>query len=157
MLHIIFGRETIGEENYILDSRIFFRRNKKPDWFEDDFVKRFLYEIDGSKVIAQEALLDYRGRGISSDKISTGCKTLCCIYYCHEGNVFNGSMMGDNCIPFLMEISRNCDVTIVLEHYMDFPEDCFKNGEIMMDGMLLGQDEYDDAFSSWCSGGEAHW
>ena len=93
MLHVIFGREEIGEKNYVLDNRIFFRRNKKPEWFEDDFVKEFLYEIDGSKVIAQEALLDYRGRGISTEMISTGCKSLCCIYYCYKDHIFNGSLI----------------------------------------------------------------
>ena len=154
MLHIIFGREVAGEQNYVLDSRIFFRRNKKPEWFEDDFVKEFLFEIDGSKVIAQEALLDCRGRGISSEMISTGCKSLCCIYYCYQNHIFNGSLMGDNCIPFLMRIANEHDVTIVLEHYMDFPEKYFREGRIMIDGRLLGQYDYDDAFSAWCAGGK---
>ena len=133
----------------------FFRRNKKPEWFEDDFVKEFLYEIDGSKVIAQEALLDYRGRGISTEMISTGCKSLCCIYYCYKDHIFNGSLMGDNCIPFLMRIAENHDVTIVLEHYMDFPEQYFRTGKIMMYDRLLDQDDYDDAFSAWCAGGSS--
>ena len=157
MLHVIFGREEIGEKNYVLDNRIFFRRNKKPEWFEDDFVKEFLYEIDGSKVIAQEALLDYRGRGISTEMISTGCKSLCCIYYCYKDHIFNGSLMGDNCIPFLMRIAENHDVTIVLEHYVDFPEQYFRTGKIMMYDRLLDQDDYDDAFSAWCAGGGEYW
>lgn len=157
MLHIIFGRETIGEKNYVLDSRIFFRRNKRLEWFEDAFVQEFLFQIDKSRVIAQEALLDYRGRGISSEMMSTGCKTLCCIYFCHQNNIFNGSMMGDNCIPFLMQIASSHNVSIVLEHYMDFPEKHFTAGEIMMGDKLLSQDDYDDAFSNWCAGGKNHW
>lgn len=157
MLHINFGRESVGEKNYVLDNRIFFRRYKKPQWFEDSFVKEFLLNIDGSKVIAQEALLDYRGRGISTEMISTGCKSLCCIYFCHYGNIFNGSMMGDNCIPYLMRVAAKHDVTIVLEHYMDFPHEYFSRGEIMMNGKLLGQYDYDDAFSDWCAGGEEQW
>ncbi len=49
MLHVIFGREEIGEKNYVLDNRIFFRRNKKPEWFEDDFVKDFYMRLTDRK------------------------------------------------------------------------------------------------------------
>lgn len=92
---------------------------------------------------------DYRGRGISTDKISSGCKTLCDIYFCEDGSIFNGSMMGNNCIPFLLRIAKQKDFTMVLEHYMDFPEDSFNLGCLYFDGRLLNQDSYDDAFSAW--------
>ena len=38
MLKIIFGRENC--KDFILDTRIWFRKNKKPEWFEDPFVKK---------------------------------------------------------------------------------------------------------------------
>lgn len=114
-------------------------------WFEDDFVKRFIYEIDHSVVLFEEALKDYRERGISTKKISTGCKTLCCIYYDTENLVFNGSCLGNNCLPFLVEISEKK----VMEHYTDFPEYYFENGKISVDGKIAGQYDYDDAFSGW--------
>ena len=58
--------------------------------------------------------------------------------------------MGDNCIPFLLEIAEQKDVTLVLEHYMDFPEDSFSKGLLQdADGNLYTQDIYDDAFSDW--------
>ncbi len=103
MLNIIFGREN--SPDFVLDTRIYFRRNKKPEWFEDEFVKRFLKEIDNSTVLFEEALKDYRGRGISTGMISTGCKTLCDIYYHGSDTIFYGSGMGDNCIPFF---NGNC-------------------------------------------------
>lgn len=149
MVNIIFGRENCDRSKYILDSRAYFRDHKKPEWFEDSFVKEFLLEVDGSTVLFEEALKDYRGRGISTDKISSGCKTLCDIYFCEDGSIFNGSMMGNNCIPFLLRIAKQKNFTMVLEHYMDFPEDSFNLGCLYFDGRLLNQDSYDDAFSAW--------
>ncbi|MCI9077592.1 MAG: DUF4869 domain-containing protein [Lachnospiraceae bacterium] len=152
MLNIIFGRENC--QDFVLDTRIYFRRNKKPGWFEDSFVKKFLKEIDGSTVLFEEALKDYKGRGISTEMISTGCKTLCCIYYHGNDTVFYGSGMGDNCIPFLMEIAARNDITIVLEHYMDFPGEYFEKKLVSINGTVLTQDTYDDAYSGWCASGE---
>lgn len=152
MLNIIFGREN--SPDFVLDTRIYFRRNKKPEWFEDSFVKKFLKEIDGSTVLFEEALKDYRGRGISTEMVSTGCKTLCDIYYHGSDTIFYGSGMGDNCIPFLMEIAAHNDITIVLEHYMDFPGEYFEKKLVRINGTVLTQDTYDDAYSDWCASGE---
>lgn len=150
MLNIIFGRENCND--FILDTRIWFKKNKKPEWFEDAFVKEFLKEIDGTEVLFEEALKDYKGRGISTEKISTGCKTLCDIYY-SDDIIFYGSAMGDNCIPFLVRISEMKDVTIVLEHYMDFPKQYFKEGKVFYKGKALTQFDYDCAYSDWCASG----
>lgn len=56
MLNIVFGRENL--EEFELDARLIFRRNKKPEWFQDEFVRQFLKEIDGTTVLFEEALLD---------------------------------------------------------------------------------------------------
>lgn len=150
MLKLIFGRNHVDEEKFYLDSRIYFKKHKKPEWFSDPFVQKFLKEIDGSTVLFEEALKDYRGRGISTEMISTGCKTLCCIYYTNDGTIFYGSLLGDNCIPFLVEIAEQKDVILVLEHYLDFPEEVFsKNLLVDNNGILYTQDTYDDAYDEW--------
>lgn len=149
MLNIIFGRENC-KEDYILDTRIYFRRNKEPFWFEDDFVKSFLKGIDGSEVLFEEALKDKFGHGISTEMMSTGCKTLCSIYHDKENKIFYGSM-GDNCVPYLMEIARRKEVRIFLEHYMDIPKKYFEEGLIYHDGKCLGEYDYDDLFDDWCA------
>ena len=149
MVDIIFGREHSDRSRFVLDSRTWFRTHKKPEWFEDDFVKRFLKDVDGSTVLFEEALKDYQGRGISTDKISSGCKTLCDLYYCDDGSIFNGSMMGDNCVPFIMDIARKKDFTMVLEHYMDFPPEAFDEKLVTIKGIPVDQDGYDDAYSDW--------
>lgn len=151
MLDIIWGRENLKElvPRFVLDARIYFRRNKKPEWFEDPFVKKFLKVVDNSTVLFEEALKDYKGRGISTDKISTGCKTLCCIYNDKENHIFYGSSLGDNCLPFLIEMAKERDITIMLEHYADFPPEAFEEKVIRCHGEILTQDTYDDSFSDW--------
>lgn len=95
MLNIVFGRENCEEFN--LDSRMIFRQNKKPEWFQDPFVEEFIKAVDVSEVLFEEVLKDRRGHGISTDVISTGCKTLCYIYYLDGW--FYSSLTGNSCIP----------------------------------------------------------
>lgn len=151
MLDIIWGRENVPKElvpKVVMDSRIFFRKNKKPVWFEDPFVKEFLLEIDRAQVLFQEALLNYKGEGFSTTELSTGSKTLCCIRFEHN-RIFYGGQLGDNCLPFLVRMAEERDIVILLEHYADFtPEDIAK-GVIRCHGVIVDQDGYDDAFSDW--------
>lgn len=147
MLNIVFGRENL--EEFELDARLIFRRNKKPEWFQDEFVRQFLKEIDGTTVLFEEALLDYKGRGISTEMISTGCKTLCCIYFLDGW--FYGSLLGDNCIPFLLKIAEKKDVSIMLEHYMDIPDEDFISNDIQVNGSRVNVEEYEDAYCLWCA------
>ena len=138
--------------------RIYFRKNKKPEWFEDDFVKEFILAIDKATVLFEEALKDRWGHGISVDKISTGSKSLCCIYYDDKETIFNGSQMGDNCVPFLMRIAEYKDVTIMLEHYMLFSDDDLANGKIKVDGKIIHSvEEYEYAFSDYCVANEEYY
>lgn len=147
MLNIVFGRENL--EEFELDARLIFRRNKKPEWFQDEFVRQFLKEIDGTIVLFEEALLDYKGRGISTEMISTGCKTLCCIYFLDGW--FYGSLLGDNCVPFLLKIAEKKDVSIMLEHYMDIPDEDFISNDIRVNGSRVTVEEYEDAYCLWCA------
>lgn len=157
VLNIIFGRENCPE-SFNIDNRIYFRKNKKPEWFEDDFVKEFILAIDKATVLFEEALKDRWGHGISVDKISSGSKSLCCIYYDDKGTIFNGSQMGDNCVPFLMRIAESKDVTIMLEHYMLFNDDDLANGKIRVDGKIIHSvEEYEYAFSDYCVANEEYY
>lgn len=153
-LHIIFGRENCPSE-YILDTRIYFRKHKKPEWFENEDVKEFLLGVEGTTVLFEEALKDRDGHGISTEMICTGCKTLCDILFGDENLIYNGSAMGDNCIPYLMKIAEKRNITIFLEHYMDFPEVYFDEKRILFNGRFLTQDEYDEEFCKYCEANSA--
>lgn len=152
MLTIIFGRENVPEElkpKVYLASPDFFELYKKPEWFSDPFVQEFLMAIDGTEVLFEEALKDYKGRGISTMMISTGCKTLCCVYF-HPERIFYGSLMGDNCMPFLLRIADKQDITLVFEHCVIFEEEHYVNHVIMNNGKrICNGDDFDDSYAVW--------
>lgn len=154
MLNVVIGESEIpAEYEVMVDPRYYFKYRKKPEWFEDEFVKRFLKEVDGTEVLFEEALKDKFGHGISTMMMSTGCKTLCVIYYDTNDKVYyNGSAMGDNCIPFLMEMAEKRDINIFLRHDMHFSDnemgiDFFKTGLIKIYGKPVdNEDDYYDIF-----------
>lgn len=151
MLYVTFGRDFC-KGKYILDTRIYFRQHKRPEWFEDPFVKEFLMKIDGTTVLFEEALKDKFGHGISTEMISTGCKTLCDIYYnTDEDLIFYGTAMGNNCYPFLFQIAENRKVRIFLEHYPDFDNSYFTRGMLISEktGLPYTEDTFADEFSDW--------
>ena len=148
MLDVIFGRDFC-KEDYVLDTRVYFKKHKKPEWFSDLFVQKFLKDIDKCEVLFEEALKDRWGHGISTEMISTGSKTLCCIYYDKENKLFYGSAMGDNCVPYLMEISRKKDVRIFLEHMMGITSEYFEEGLIRINGKVVSEKEYIEDYCKW--------
>lgn len=147
MLDIIFGSNFCP--GCIMDNRIWYSRNKKPEWFEEDFSKRVLKAIDKADVLFEEALKDRWGHGISTEQISTGSKSLISIKH-NPSQYFNGSLMGDNCVPFLLEIARETDVHIMLEHLMDIPEDVFNVEHLVrVDGDDVDYEEYISRQCDW--------
>lgn len=149
MLTVYFGRES-APVNQILDTRAYFRVLKKAWWFEDDFVKSFLRAVDRTEVLFQEALKDEIGNGISTEMISTGCKTLCCLYYDDSGAALYGSAMGDNCIPFYMEIARHKDISLFYEHYPIIKKKYFDEGIVFMNGKVITKSEFENGYADWC-------
>lgn len=56
-------------------------------------------------------------------------------------------MMGDNCVPFLMEIAKERDVHIMLEHFMDLREEDMPF--VLVDGKPVTMFEYECKYSEW--------
>lgn len=83
---------------------------------------------------------------MSPDCLSFGTKTLINIYYCPELQ-FNGSMMGDNCVPLLMEIARVQDVHIMLEHFMNLRDEDMEY--VTVDGQRVTMYEYECKYPEW--------
>lgn len=113
MLDIVYGR--LNAPKCILDSRVFFAEHKKPEWFQNKFIQRVIKEIDGAEVIFEEALKSKFGHGMSPDKLSTGSKTLICIYF-YRDLMFYGTQLGNNCYPFLFEMAKDSDISIMVEN-----------------------------------------
>lgn len=150
MVNMIFGREY-APDNFILDPRPWFTAMKKPEWFEDDFIKRLLKEVDGTTVLFEEALKDCFGRGISTEMISTGCKNICTIYFDNGDHTYFGTGMGDNCVPFIAEIGRQRDLNVVYEHYVKVPQNILDEGIFRFGGKPVTKQDIESLYSLLCA------
>lgn len=149
MLNFIIGRENIDLNQVDMDSRVYFKEFKKPEWFTDPFAVRVIKEIDKAEVIFEEALKNRFGHGMSTMELSTGTKTLLLLRN-RPGHIYYGSLLGDNCVPFLMELVNGHpgDITLLLEHYMEIPEEY--EGVLKVSGKPVSIFEYEMSIAEWC-------
>lgn len=50
-LNFIIGRDNIDMAAVCLDSRVYFAKYKKPEWFTDDFAVRAIKAVDQAEVL----------------------------------------------------------------------------------------------------------
>lgn len=152
MLNFIIGRENIDLGPVHMDSPLYFRK-ARPEWLNDDFACRAIAEIDKAKVLNGFALENRFGYGMSSEQISTGTKTLLLIKN-QPQYVYYASLMGDNCVPFLMELVKKReeagggDITLLLEHFMLIPDEY--EGMLKVAGQPVTIFEYECLIAEWC-------
>lgn len=119
MLYIRLGEFT---DNCIIDVSAHFDLVKKPEWFQDNFIKYVIKGIDNTDVIEGEFLKSPVFGGMSPDKLSSGCKAVILMKMNSEYIVY-ATRCGDNCFPFVQELADEQDVTILLHHCPDMPDD----------------------------------
>ena len=117
MLKIRFG----DMEKAIYNTEVYFKNTYSDDWISDSFAKKIIEDIDKSHVISGN-LIDspYLGK-IPPTSLSGGVKTLLLIKN-EPKKVFNASTCGDNCAKWLLHLAEERDITINLNHVMDFGE-----------------------------------
>lgn len=103
----------------------YFNRNKSKDWFNRDDVKKIIKNIDLSIAVKDEYIESPVFGGMSPTKLSTGCKAVILMAVLEKPYIY-ATKCGDNCVPDILEISRNKDVHITLHHIMQFPESGFE-------------------------------
>lgn len=146
MLDIICGQMFCPDRTeLVFDNRIWFRREINPKSMNCDFVKRAAKEIDLAEHAKDDIFIDRFGKACPAENLSTGFKSLCCLYFSDGSERFNGSMMGNNCVPFLLEIAKEKDVKIYLEHFMIIND--FTN--ITIDGESGSKELYRDYYAAW--------
>lgn len=107
-------------ENGILLVDRWFNRNKKKDWFNQDFVREVILGIDQTAAVKDEYLESPVFGGMSPDRLSSGCKAVIALYVQDKRPVLV-SCCGDNCIPYILKVSDMRDAHIYLRHCMKFP------------------------------------
>ena len=105
-----------------------FVTGNKPEVFEDKTVQHIIEQIDGSKHIKGNVFESIYGT-ITSDKFSTGCKTML-LYYLEPEYIINLSKCGDNCSRIFTEItkqrlSKNIPCIVQVQHCFKFEDSIF--------------------------------
>lgn len=123
MLSIFFG--DFNEANYIHNPKAYFDSSREDAWLECAWVKRMVADIDRSELVSPHLVISPVLGAISPDRLSGGAKTLILIAH-DERHVFNASVCGDNCAPWLLRIGMEQDVLIRLSHLMHFAEEPYE-------------------------------
>ena len=115
MLKIYFGDMSKA----IYNTEVYFKNQYKDKWLCDPLVAEMIADIDDSKVVSGKTIdSPYLGM-ISPIALSGGVKTLILIYN-EPKKVFNASTCGDNCAKWLLRLAEDNDITVNLNHIMDF-------------------------------------
>ena len=116
MLKIVFG----DIENSIYHPPTYFDNQYEDEWITDPLSVAMIKEIDKSEVISAHLIESPVLGLISTKEISGGVKTLMLMAFDESGKIFNGSLCGDNCAKWIVEIAKRKDLTVNLHHVLDF-------------------------------------
>lgn len=117
----------LGEmEDAIYHPPTYFDNQYKDEWITDPLSVKMIKDVDQSDVIA-ERLIDSPVLGpISVKELSGGVKTLMLMAFDNSGKIFNASVCGNNCAKWILQIGKKKELTINLNHIMDFGTDEFE-------------------------------
>ena len=115
MLKIYFG-EMAGVLHNV---ETYFKNQMDYSWLEDERAKRIIEDVDQSIVVSPYCISSRVLGQIPPTRLSGGTKALLLIWNL-EDRVVNASNCGDNCAKWLLEFGEQKDITINLNHIMDF-------------------------------------
>lgn len=103
-----------------------FNIGKKPEWFDNELIKKIIKDIDGATVIYQEGLMDKWNYGISTRELSTGCKAVICVYF-FPNKIYGSDTFGNNCWESIIEVAKsgrilNIAIRSWLDDICDYPD-----------------------------------
>ena len=103
MLNLIFQKNKAKDPDKVwVDSRRFFDTKVNENWLQDEFVQDAIMKIDNAKVLEGCILRDFEGKIIPPQYLSTGTKTVICVYEFPD-LIFNATQMGDNALAFVLK------------------------------------------------------
>lgn len=143
--------------NRISNVRGYFDTSYEPAWFDDEFVRKIIQDIDKTTVVSGINLYNDVLLGISPESLSSGSKALIILW--KEDCIVNGDRLGDNCIGLLLEIAKRKDITITTSHILPFPA----SGQLPVKTVVQGygeiksKKEFADAFLNEVYGDGKAW
>lgn len=118
MLHIFFG----DMDNVLHNVDTFFDNQYQYSWLDDDFVRKVISDVDKSSVQSSDCILSPVLRQIPPTRLSGGTKAVIMMKYLPE-RVINASACGNNCAKWILKLGEERDLTINLNHIMEFEGD----------------------------------
>lgn len=115
MLKIYFG----DMPKAIYNTEVFFKNQYQDKWLLDPMTQDMIKSIDSSAVASGKAIDSPILGIIPPTSLSGGVKTLILIRH-QPKKVFNASTCGDNCALWLLKLAQDTDITVNLNHIMDF-------------------------------------
>lgn len=115
MLKIYFGEM----EGVLHNVETYFKNQMEYKWLEDEQAKQIIADVDQSIVESPQCIRSEVLGQIPPTKLSGGTKALLLIWNLSD-RIVNASNCGDNCSKWLLEYGKQRDITINLNHIMDF-------------------------------------
>lgn len=102
----------------------YFKNNYEDEWLDDELVKEMVLDIDNSVIESPHKISSPVLGDITPLDLSTCVKALILMYKEPE-NEFWATACGDNCAKWIKKFGDEMDITISLEHFMDFGDNSF--------------------------------
>ena len=134
---------------------IYWKLHNKPGWIDNELCKRMIKDIDKSEVISDKVIDSPIFGSMSPASLSGGVLSLIIMY--NTDAIVDFTNCGDNCVPWLIEISKLKDVYTVCEYLPWFPDgtyDVYVNGVLchnrrdVMLAYLPVRNDYEDYVAS---------
>ena len=115
MLKVYFG----DMDGVLHNVETYFKNQMEYAWLEDELAKSIVEDVDKSVVESAQCIRSGVLGQIPPTRLSGGTKALLLIWNV-EDRIVNASNCGDNCAKWLLTFGRQKDITINLNHIMDF-------------------------------------
>lgn len=129
-------KPNTNEKELMIDAPAYFNNVYEDEWLEDEFVKLMIEDVDQSKVISPRIIESPVLGGILPQELSGGVKVLILLLK-DDSFMYNISNCGDNCAKWLLEIGKQEDYEVYLEHIMCFPENSDFEIQLMNSGKIV--------------------
>lgn len=113
MLTITF-KET---DNVVPIPPAYFMWQPNADWITDEYARKMIKDIDKADVLDSCYITTPWLGTIPPEFLSGGVITLLCIINCPD-KIFNATYCGSNCEKYLLDIGKNYDRTVYMQHIM---------------------------------------
>ncbi|MCD8124878.1 MAG: DUF4869 domain-containing protein [Lachnospiraceae bacterium] len=113
-----------GGVQYMKDAPSYFDHVYEDEWILDPFVREMIQDVDLSTVISAHVIGSPVLGAITPKELSGGVKVLILMLK-DDSFVYNMSNCGDNCAKWILKIAETKDLTVYLQHILQF-EDPFE-------------------------------